>query len=198
MIKLLGMAAVTAVAAMALVGASSAMAESTQLCTNETGTCVEPTTVHSVTVGHALLLSSIVNVECDALVSATVPKGLVTNGPVVLNPATLSYSNCLNGASVTVIKQGTISILTEGGEAKELATQTASGFRVLVEAVGLHCVYSAEGLKGHALGPLKTGSNKDHVTYSEAEVHKVEGFFCPSVSKLDALFQDLTAIWARN
>jgi len=195
MIKLLGMAAVTAVAAMALVGASSAMAESTQLCTNETGTCVEPTTVHSVTVGHAVLLSSIVNVECDALVSATVTKGLVTNGPVVLNPATLSYSNCLNNASVTVIKQGTISVLNEGNE---LGTQTASGYRVLVEAVGLHCVYSAENLKGHALGPLKTGTNKDHVTYSEAEVKKVEGFFCPSVSKLDALFQDLTAIWART
>jgi hypothetical protein len=195
MIKLLGMAAVMAVAAMALVGASSAMAESTQLCTNETGTCVEPTTVHSVTVGHALLLSSIVNVECDALVSATVPKGLVTNGPVVLNPGTLTYSNCLNGASVTVLKQGSISILNQGNE---LAEQTATGYKVLVEAVGLHCVYNAEKLVGHALGPLKTGTNKDHVTYVEAEVHKLEGFFCPSVSKLDALFQDLTAIWART
>jgi hypothetical protein len=196
MIKLLGMVAVAAVAAMALVGASSAMAESTQLCTNETGTCVEPTTIHSVSVGHAVLLSSFgIEVQCDALVTGTVTKGLVTNGPVKISPATLSYSNCLNNATVTVIKQGTISVLNEGNE---LATQTSSGFEVLVNTSGLHCVYTSKALAGHGLGPLQTGTGKDHVTYAGAVVNKVEGFLCPETSKLDALFQDLTAIWART
>jgi hypothetical protein len=200
--RTVSLSAVAALIAMTSMTTSAAMAESTQLCTNETGTCVEPMEIHWVSVGHAKILSSLANLECDMSLSGTVTLGLVTGGPVVIAPAVLSYSNCLNGASVTVIKQGTIKILNEGNE---LGTVTGSGFKILQEASTLHCVYSFESLKGHLLGPLKTGTNHDHVSYTEVEMHKVEGFFCPATTQLDLLFEDSntscegpSAIWART
>jgi hypothetical protein len=194
-IKVFGLAIGAMCAALALFGPSAAMAESTQLCTNETGICVEPMEIHWVSVGHAVFLTSIVSFECDALMTGTVNLKLVTNGPVTINPATLSYSHCLDGCGASVTREGTLTILNQGNE---LADVGGSGFKVLGECVGLHCVYNFEKLLGHMLGPLKTGTNHDHVTYSSAELRAVEGFFCPSISKLDLLFQDLSAIWART
>jgi hypothetical protein len=180
---------------LALIGPPAAIAGSTQICTNETGTCVEPMQIHWESVGHITLLSSIGNIECDVLMQTTVPLGLVTNGPVTVNPATLSYSNCLYTCTVTVLRQGTLSFLNEGNE---LGTVTSSGYEILHECHGIHCIYSLSGVKGHWLGPLRTGTGHDHVTYAEAEKPKIGGFFCPSVTKLDALFQDLSAIWLRS
>jgi len=81
-----------------------------------------------------------------------------------------------------------VSVLKEG---HELASVTGTGFQVLLECSELmHCVYDSQGLVGHGLGPLLSG-HTGHVTFSEAPVHKVEGFLCPNEAKLDALFLPL-------
>jgi hypothetical protein len=208
---MLGLAAIAAVAAMALMGVSSAMANSTQLCENDTktdppaaGECKEPMTVHFISVnsedkpGHAKLLAETfigpVTVECESLISGEVLLGLVKEGPVVIH-GEIKYSNCLNNAVVKVIKQGLISVLHL---MNELADVTATGFEVLVETNGLHCVYNPTALVGHGLGPLNTEGDGDaHVTYTKAEVNHGSGFLCPSTSKLDALFESLTALYTR-
>ena len=193
--RTVSLSAIAALVVMASMMTSAAMAESTQLCSNETGTCVEPMEIHWVSVGHAQLLTNIATIECDMSLSGKVTLGLVTGGPVVISPATLSYSNCLNSIEITIIHQGTISILNEGNE---LGTVTGSGFAVLVQSGILHCVYNFVALRGHLLGPLKTGTTHAHITYSQAEMHKIEGFLCPETNKLDLLFQDSSAIWART
>jgi hypothetical protein len=58
-------------------------------------------------------------------------------------------------------------------------------------------VYVAEGLLGHGLGPLVTGSN-DHVTFTGAKVKSESGGLCPEEAFLDALFRDLTKTYIRN
>jgi hypothetical protein len=210
---MLGLAAIAAVAAMALIGASSATATSTQLCKKFTvseaptsAECERATAAHFISVNeagtaaaHAKLVSETIfgtiTIECNALISATLPAELVTNGPIATTAATLSYSNCLGGCEVKVLKQGTIKTLNLD---KELADITAEGFRVLAECSGtIHCVYDATNLTGAGKGPKLNASGKDEVSYNGSTVNKVEGFLCPSTSKLFARFQGLTPTYAR-
>jgi hypothetical protein len=210
-IKMLGLVAIAAIVALALMGVPSAMANSTQLCENDTktdppaaGECKEPMTVHFISVnsedkpGHLKLLQETfigpITLECESLISGEVLLGLVKEGPVVIH-AEIQYSNCLNGAVVKVIKQGLISVLHL---MNELADVTAAGFEVLVETNGAHCVYNTEKLVGHSLGPLnKEGDGDMHITYTKAEVNHGSGFLCPSTTKLDALFESLTPFYTR-
>jgi hypothetical protein len=201
-----GLAAVAAVAAMALVGATSAMATSTQACSNDTANaaptateCGRVTSSHFESVGHLKLVTKAgfvtVTIECDALLAATLPNTLAS--PLTTSTATLTYSNCLNGCSATVIANGSVSTLNTS-VANETSDVTAAGFEVLAECSGLHCVYDAVSLVGKGLGPLKTASGFDEVTYTNAEAHKVEGTLCPETSKLSGVFRDLTKTYLRE
>jgi hypothetical protein len=215
LIKMLGIAALTALTAMALVGASSAMAsESTQLCKvdrdvgGKTETCASPVThVHftdPLALLHAESFGLLVDILCEALfLSATAPNGVLGLGtaplPQVIH-GSFTYSGphgvggpCINMKSgggtenCQSVKEvgtpgGLLSVLREG---LELATVTGTEFEVLVECAGLHCIYKAEGLKGHALGPLlfKPETN-GNVTITNQPVQKVSGFLCPTTSNL--------------
>src|SRR6185436_18150219 len=65
-IKMLGLTALAALMAMAFIGASSAMAEDTVLCSTDPATsCTEVTHVHETSVTKAKLLTSFLTVECD-------------------------------------------------------------------------------------------------------------------------------------
>src|SRR5262245_49844990 len=96
-IKTLGLVAVAAILAMAFVGASSAMAESTALCKVDVGKgeCEPPSFighVHEVTVGELTILSSILNVSCEALFLGDVEQ---VGSPEII-VGNLTYSNCAN------------------------------------------------------------------------------------------------------
>jgi hypothetical protein len=190
-IKMFGLAALAALMAMALVGASSAMAELTTLCSEDNNKCTPITHVHEESVGHAKLLSSFATVECEALfLGDTLNSG--EGNPLIIH-GTFAYS-CLNGctaeeengpAEIKVLKEGT-----------ELATVTGEG---LVHVVcGLNCRYNGVGLKGHALGALKAANGKGEVTISGATVNKESGTFCPSTSKLDITTEPLTATYIKQ
>ncbi len=192
-IKLIGLAAMAALTALALVGAPSAMAEgSTALCKVDQTPCAAGNlvgTVHEESVGKATLLSSTLNVECNVLFSGTATLG---------NPATVtgsfSYSNCNN--SCTVTQQGATPVITVLRLGHELADVTGKGEVKLSCLFGfIKCVYNGTGLEGHGLGPLlSSGSANGEIRIEGKETHKVSGE-CPASAFLDLLTAPLTATY---
>src|SRR5436190_2230106 len=99
---MLGLVALAALMAMAFVGASSAMAENTTLCSNDSEeSCTEITHVHETTLAgeanQATLLSSVINVKCDVLFLGDT----LGPGEPLLIHGHFTYSNCNNSCVVT-------------------------------------------------------------------------------------------------
>jgi hypothetical protein len=197
LIKMFGLAALTAIAAMAFVGATSAMAESTQLCSVDTLGAACPagsavTSIHATAEANEAkkipapeLLTSISNVKCEKILETAT--ALALGAPQIFHVTLLDYINCT--CTVTPETLGLIEVLKEGNE---LATVKGVGFVIKVECSGFTCWYGSA--TGHGLGPLVTGDN-GHVTFTEAVANKVKGLFCPSESKLDALFINSTPVY---
>lgn len=189
--------AAAAVAAMAFMGATSAMATSTLLCNNDQalGSCTSPTThVHQVATDPKLL-TSLGTVLCESALLLGEVLGL--GSPQHIH-AKLTYTNCVLGGGACTVEEVSEGVLVEVlRTAAELGNVTGSG-QVEVNCSGLQCTYEGKELTGHALGPLVTGDN-GHVTYTEAKVEKVAGgFLCPSTSKLDALFVSLSPVYLNS
>jgi hypothetical protein len=191
---MIGLAAIAAVTAMAFMGVSSAMAEHGTLCTQPAPeACNPPSTVHYEDPGARLLNPLVPGLECEALVSGNVDNGGL-GAPIVISNVTLKYTNCSDNCTASQVKGGTIDVLKSG---VELAVVTGLGPEVLVNcALVFHCVYGAEGLTGHGLGPA-FGNATGHVTFENAVVKQTGGLLCPKEAKLDALFESLTAVYIR-
>jgi hypothetical protein len=220
-IKLIGLAAIAAISAMAFVGVSSAMAGSTLLCENNTAAleptlaeCGEVKEIHSTTVkfennawvaGKAKLLGSS-TIECNILVKGTRTSGALTAGAAEFE-AELIYTSCNFGCTVTDSStggnpQGTILVLKT---AKELASVTGDNFMIYLKCPFIYkCHYNASGLTGHGLQPepAHNSTGKGHVTYSGATVTLLEElsspFTCPTTGSLHGLFQSLTPLYIRS
>jgi hypothetical protein len=199
LIKMFGLAALAAVAAMAFVGATSAMAENTTLCESDTAelgcaTGTEASHVHFATLSGspALLLSSVVNVKCDALYLGD---SLGLASPLVLH-GSFTYSNCEtfnSGECKSVVQTSASALISVLKTAVELGEVTGEA-EVLVECVGIHCKYNGVGLKGHAEGSLGSG----HTVITKQTVNKVSGFLCPKTATLDITTGSLTSLYIRN
>ncbi len=157
-LKMLGLAAIAAGALMAFVGAGPASA--TELtCTNPPGTkvmCTTTTTIHTTTVGgKAVLDSPLGNVECHSTThSTTVTTGSSTETPS--GEGSLSFTECNH--TVSVLKNGTLEIHTEGSTANHNGTLTSSGSEVTVEEFGFHCIYTTNNTTiGTVTGSSTTG-----------------------------------------
>lgn len=181
------------VAALAAIGASTAMAKSTALCSVDQDPCLESHRVTSIDfLDPAVeLLASTGNIKCEVLVSGEV---LAAGAPQVIH-GKLTYSNCKMGETSCEVKElssgGLLSVLET---AEELAEVTGSAFQVLFKCnLFIHCVYNMEGLNGHLLGALKATSG--HITFTKQSLTKVSGLFCPSKANLDALFESLGAVY---
>ncbi len=194
------LASVTVVAAMAVAGVSSAMAENTQLCKENSATLACPagqakTTLHFITVnekgelGKAKLLSEAGTIECHVLISG---EALALGNPQIAH-VELHYSECNMGCSVP-LEEGLLEILKV---AAELANVTGINFLVELNCPFIFkCDYNASGLVGHGLGATVAGTNGlGHVTYSAKTVTLVQKllgpFNCPTTSALHALFKSL-------
>jgi hypothetical protein len=190
---------------MAFLDASPATAESTLLCkTNTTASmptlaaeCNPISSVHFKSVdslgiapAKVKLLNSFATVECNVLITGTTTQALVNNGPVEFN-ATLTYTEC--NCEVSVLENGTISILRTG---EELAEITASEFRIKIACFGVFtCDYNTANLVGHG---LPATFERLHLTYSKNELNLQQDLAspfgsCPSMS-LDALFKSASEI----
>jgi hypothetical protein len=201
-IKMLGLAAMAALLAMAFVGASSAMAENTTLCTGDGSGC-GITHVHETSVGKAILLSS-ETTECEALFLGDVTKNEleepITLGAPLRILGTFAYTNCNGGCTakeengpteIQVLKTGTeLGTVTSGsGTWAGLVNVTCTIFKI-------SCKYVGEGLKGHALGPLTSSQVNGSVTLS-GQVTKEEGekSLCPNEGKLDITTTPLEKVY---
>jgi hypothetical protein len=193
-----GLAVLAALMAMAFVGASSAMAETTTLCTSDPaslsrgGGCgVEH--VHETTLSgaQATLLSSSLTVKCDVLfLGDTLGEG--SGAPLIIH-GSFTYSNCNNSCTATEENgPAEIKVLKEGSE---LASVTGEGLVHLVCSGFINCRYNGTGLKGHGLGPLTSSETNGSTTLSEQSTAKESGTLCPSTAKLDITTTPLEPIY---
>jgi hypothetical protein len=201
-IKMLGLAALAALLAMAFVGASSAMAEETRLCNvdecEEAGNVV--THVHETTLsGHKAVLLSEPEVKCDVLFLGDTAAG-GAGAPLAIS-GNFTYSNCEGGCTASEENAPTeIKILKTG---EELATVTSgegagAGLVHLVCFGFINCRYVGSGLVGHALGALTSSETNGSVTLSGQEVERESGSLCPETGALDITTTPLEKVYIRG
>jgi hypothetical protein len=180
-----GLAVIAAIASMAFIGASSAMATNTTLCKEHTSlACADsarwPVGTHVEAVSsNALLTASFAHIEClsSTILGSTGTLLSAVGARYNIHVTLLDFSNC-HGGDVTVVDQlGDILILKTG---LNLGLGNGEGFRVLVEddTFSLHCEYGgvAEDVHGE-------GGNPAIISPESVELEKVGGnFFCPSKS----------------
>jgi hypothetical protein len=184
-IKTFGFVALAALLAMAFIGASSAVAEETSLCTIDENPCPEAnqiTHIHLVTNGKIIVLSSSLNVECDALYLGPALR-IIVPGYIIIH-LLATYSNCNNSCTVTEENgPAEIEVLKEG---HETAKVTGEVLVHLVCSGFINCRYNGVGLVGTAVGPLlSTNLLNGHTIFSEKTINKESGSLCPSTGKLD-------------
>jgi hypothetical protein len=183
-LKMIGLAAVAAMACMAFFGASSASA--TVLCTTTSTPCGEKwhidTVEASVKTGASAILRSTggaLEATCgtgSASVATKVATGSSTTTPVgSVAKAGLTWSNCTN--TTHTLAGGELEVHHIAGT--DNGTVTAKGFEVTVVLSSVSCTYGAQG--GIDLGTLTGGHSATlHIT---AVVNKVAGsFLCPADS----------------
>jgi hypothetical protein len=177
-IKMFGLAALAALMAMAFVGAGSAMAESTQLCKNQTSPCLNTfgnTEIHALSVGKARLLAS-PRVECNVLFVST---GVGTLAAPQIIEGHFTYTNC----GCTVREVGGLAIIEVLRTGHETVKVTGEA-EISVNCFGIVCTYNGEGLEGTGKGPLLSTEANGEVNLSE-QVVRGTGSFCPAGAKLD-------------
>jgi hypothetical protein len=198
---MLGLAAVAALMAMAFVGASSAMAESTALCKLDAVPLTEEKCPANELINHVhernlpnnpgLLLSSVANILCEVVLFL----GDVTSANLLGNPLEIlghfTYTDCMTegGTACTVTELSTHTILKVLKLGHELADVTAGLGGEVNAHCGffINCTYNGEGLVGHALGPLLASETNGEVRVEEQTTHKTGGSLCPETAKLDLL-----------
>jgi hypothetical protein len=194
LIKTFGLAAIAALAAMAFVGASSASASTTALCSVNESPCAAGNLVtHVHYVDPSPILLSTINVQCNALFLGDA-LGLVTNGPVLVH-GSFTYTNCNEGCEVEDLKGGLILVLRT---AANLGEVKGDGFEISVTCLGvIECEYTGANLVGHGLGANLPTTAGD-VSISEQQVdHKSRSILdiCPAKAKLDAKFVSLADMY---
>jgi hypothetical protein len=198
-IKMFGLAALAALMAMAFVGASSAMAEATQLCSGDptgSGCGTSITHVHESTLpgeaNQAILLSNILNVKCDVLYLGDTLGSLANSGIKLVIHGHFTYTNCNN--SCTVTEESTNSLVEVEKRVHETASVVGSGEVRVHCGFFINCVYNFVGLEATAHGPLLSNEINGDATILGQEMNKVEGF-CPEHVFLDIKTTPLTATY---
>jgi hypothetical protein len=213
-IKMFGLALIAAVAATALIGASSALAaESTALCKVSTSPCPEKSIYPSGTVVKTQLLhqtassaenlknvspslllgpGEVVEVRCwESSASGKTTTGLVKEGPVQGTLETLSFSHCFHksgvSCTVTINKLGSLTLQKTGvnvGEAKVNGVKAT-----VVCGIVFECVYKTEELPLSAKGTGSLGEVAE-LTAKQAKLTKEGiGVGCPSEAFFDAGYE---------
>jgi hypothetical protein len=187
-IKMIGLAALAALLAMAFVGATSAMAESTALCKVDESPCSKTNVkkeINEVSVGKAKLLTSLGTTECVVLFNGMV---LLEGNPLIIY-GVFTYHECELAKTPCKAEEengpAELKVLKEG---HETAKVTGEALVHLVCGSSIDCSYNGTGLVGTAKGPLLSAQTPDNgeVTLSEQSTTKeTGGFLCPKTAKLD-------------
>ncbi len=217
LIKMLGLAALAAVAAMAFLGASSAMAEfPTTLCeeASETLTCPEKKQAKSFTMlaKTTTLLTNVVEVLClHSSAKGTVEGSTLAPAgtPLAVQLSELQFKECGRVSSgshsdctVTVNKQPLLQVLKTAANLGTAKVNPAAPAEINVKCgFFINCTYS------ETTKPLTVESaehtaeaGRGMLTASKVVVAKGTGFACPETAEWDALYEPLEGkpLWLRS
>ena len=191
LIKMFALAVFVTAVAIAVVGVSSASAQSTALCKANESPCSEKNMFPA---GAKILLSyvegffetSLGIIECETAHA----EGKTTNklgSPIAIEMESAAVAGC-EGCSVTISTFGTLLLLKT---AANLANVTVHGVLAKASCMGiLNCTYVSGEAEMHASG--LNGGTPAMLTASEMEVEKESGFLCPATAMKSALV-NLTA-----
>jgi hypothetical protein len=199
-IRPFGILTVAAVAAMALVGASSAAAtQSTALCNVNESPCAAAngtTSVHLIAT-NPLLHTSSIDLKCESsLLKASI---LALGNPQVLHLEELTWIGCKShggtSCNVSTVLKGLINILKLSST--DAHWKFIGGNTVWLVECGafIHCSYGGEPtyLLLSAELPTHTGTLHANTTVTASNDH--DSFFCPSTSTWLALYESLSDVW---
>jgi hypothetical protein len=196
LIKTLGFTAIAAIAAMALLGANSAMANtSTSLCKVSTNPCPPASLYPSGTVIEGLAVNPVFlgtffgivgEIECDHSVISGKTEGALSQ-PLVVKVTLITFTgNCESTfggtCTITTAKTGKLDLLRTGPNA---GIATSLGNEITVACSGfpsIECTFGGEP-------PLAAnGSSTKTLTANNAPLVAVSGSACPSSPRWDAKY----------
>lgn len=190
-LKMFGLTAMAAVAAMAFIGASSASATSTVLCKVNQLVCPAGEAYTGAVAALAVnpvLLTSTGNVECNHSVIEGNALGL--GSPLVGHITNIAFTgNCHIGVTpceIETVKKGTLLLLKTGPNA---GVAESHNNEVLVNCgLVIHCTYG--GLfSTPALGYNDVTGELATVHANQVAVGKIGGLLCPATALWDALYR---------
>jgi hypothetical protein len=216
-IKMLGFTALTALMAMALLGASPAMAEYTTLCSVDEGEGAHEVcpanrqffNVHEATLAGTpaiLLAGTIGNILCNELFAGEARLN-ANNEPITLARPLIflghfTYSSCVrdkpgggteNCTVTETSAEAKAELLKEGAELAKVTGAWKVNFHC---GIFINCTYDAENLEGTALGALLNPYEENGgLIFNESVLHKLAGGICPTEAKLDLTTQWLVKVW---
>lgn len=197
-IKMFAMTAPMVLMAMAFAGVSPAMAESTTLCDQDSGSSLCPeghaiTHVHEATLtGHkAIVLTTAGNVECDVLFLGDTVTEL---GAPLSIKGNYTYANCGNCIVIETGGPALIQILKLGHETadetlEDLVTVNCNG------SPFIKCSYLGEGLLGTVKGPLLSTETNGEMSIQGQVLKRHGGALCPTMNVLDLVLTPLIATY---
>lgn len=208
--KMLVTVAIAAIAAMGLIGASSASADATHIvfCKNAELICENPLPNPTTIIGHAVnpkLLSSLGTVECDkSLIEVTVLNTLSTLIFGHILSLTLEGNCHLGGTSctITTTELGGLSITKSGplsARAKLVPLSLETGSMLTKKTIKcgsfINCTYTDAGepeleVSSTAGGETSLIGNKTKLTG--------QGFLCPSTTELDVTYTLLGQVYIES
>jgi hypothetical protein len=186
LIKMLGLAAVVAVAATAFIGAPSASAESTALCKANESVCAEKNTfsagtVVSLSFVEGVFETTVGNFKCEAG-HAEGKTSSKLSSPLEIKIESASVEGC-GVCSVTISTLGTLLLLKT---ASNLGEVIVHGVLAKASCGGiLNCSYVGGLVALHATG--LNGSTPAMLTASKLEMKSEGGFLCPEKATKTAL-----------
>jgi hypothetical protein len=198
LIKTFGLAAVAAVAAMAFVGASSAMAEFTLLCKNHNSatSCSEPVAEIHVVANDPVILSSLGDILCESSLGTGEVLGL--GAPQVVHMTFLVWTNCSRSGEACTVSAPTLGLMSVLRTALNLGTVTPSGGVIKVVCGSfISCKYTLNS--EHTLtvqGALHSaGIGHGEILANEIDIRKAGFGLCPSEAKWDARYEPLEHVY---
>lgn len=188
-IRTFGLAALVAVAAMAFIGATSASATSTQLCTAHTGlTCSSAASSTHLVLASGTVGELLANIDilCLGILFEATTLGL--GSPQSIHGTSLSFSGCGTGSAhnncTATIEEQPLGSLLKTGLDEGVLTLTSGRLRAQCANLGINCVYDTEG--------VEFADGGGHLTAEEAPMTELGGkFLCPDEGLLDGLLETL-------
>ena len=188
-VKVLGSIAVFAIFAMALLGPTLAMGETTAFCGSDEESCKSPVSHVHYSADDILVETSAMEYECDALfLGDALEEGL--GSPLVIH-GNFTYTSCKNGCERTEENgPAIVSFLKTGHESAEV---TLEALIHVVCPSFINCSYIFEEVIGTAKGPLLSIENNGEFYYLKQFLnHESGGLLCPKEGFLTAVFVPLS------